>query len=121
MVKHPFVVGFLVAELPTIESETCINTQIDGHSIAVCPSQDECFRAPLNSDGRMWEIQPFTEDLMTKHYRLTVEQMSRAVKISHSLAVAYIMDQVDRLQVIFQYQFEEVEPFINNIMKPWLK
>ncbi|XXG47407.1 hypothetical protein AAC387_Pa02g2068 [Persea americana] len=93
MVKHPFVVGFLVAEIPTMESEQCINTHIDGQSVAVCPSQGESYGLPLSSDGRTWEINPLMEDLMKKYYQLTVEQRSRAVKISHSLAMAYVMDQ----------------------------
>lgn len=104
MVKHPFVVGFLVAEIPTMESETCIDTHIDGQSVAVCPSQGESYGLPSSSDGRRWEINPLMEDLMKKYYQLNVEQRSRAVKISHSLAMAYVMDQVDQ-NVIFLCQF----------------
>ncbi|XP_077250538.1 chloroplast sensor kinase [Tasmannia lanceolata] len=91
MVKHPFVVGFLVAELPMME--TCGNARKDEHALPISPSPDESYGVPSCSDKEKWDILAFKEDLVKTYHQFTVEQRSRASKISLSLAMAYIMDQ----------------------------
>ncbi|KAJ3671755.1 hypothetical protein LUZ60_007834 [Juncus effusus] len=81
LVKHPFIVGFLVAELPNLERETN-KTKYKSNDLK------------LNSDDKNWGIQTFKEDLM-KNWGIDFsnEQKSRAVMICRSLATAYVMDQ----------------------------
>lgn len=83
MVKHPFVVGFLVVELPMMERE--------GHDL---PSSEECSALSPRSDSKSWDIQNEVDDFL-KPYKFTNEQRANAINIARSLAMAYIMDQVD--------------------------
>ncbi|XP_010248672.1 PREDICTED: chloroplast sensor kinase, chloroplastic [Nelumbo nucifera] len=93
MVKHPFVVGFLVAEFPMMDSETSGNAERDRHDMPLCSSPDEsCTSAPL-LDRKSWEVETLKEDLLRRYYKLTAEQRSNAINISRSLAMAYVMDQ----------------------------
>ncbi|KAF9603262.1 hypothetical protein IFM89_034595 [Coptis chinensis] len=68
MVKHPFLVGFLVAEFPMLE---------------------ESFVLPLQSDRPMGD----QKDPMHMFPQFTAEQRSSVVNISRSLAMGYVMDQ----------------------------
>lgn len=88
MVKHPFVVGFLVAELPMVEDER------ERHPVTHCTSPDESYALPPQSDMRLGEIQALEEEGL-KSYKFTEEQRLNAINISRSLAMAYVMDQVD--------------------------
>lgn len=81
MVKHPFVVGFLVVELPMMERE--------GHHL---PSSEECSALSARSDSKSWDIQNGVDDFL-KPYKFTNEQRANAINIARSLAMAYIMDQ----------------------------
>lgn len=86
LVKHPFIVGFLVAELPNVEAETCMNsesTQVEVPNLRQSPY----------SYGNSLGIQPYKEDLV-KTCQITLKERSRAIKISQSLAHAYVIDQV---------------------------
>lgn len=76
MVKHPFVVGFLVAEFRGMEMHSPMSD-----------SSEESDALPLTSNDNSWGIQP-------RMSKLTSEQRSNAVNISRSLAMAYVMDQV---------------------------
>ncbi|KAH0467918.1 hypothetical protein IEQ34_002951 [Dendrobium chrysotoxum] len=69
LVKHPFVVGFLVAELPKIKVANCTT-----------------FEA--------WEPLGFKEEFDRSYGESTSKKRLRAVMISRSLATAYVMDQV---------------------------
>ncbi|XP_068666254.1 chloroplast sensor kinase, chloroplastic isoform X2 [Aristolochia californica] len=94
MVKHPFVVGFLVAELPTMKLETQAIVVEEGRkSVPVGPTVKESFNVPSNPERNMWKIQAFKEDFVKSYHNFTAEQESRAVKIALSLAMAYVMDQ----------------------------
>jgi hypothetical protein len=86
LVKHPFIVGFLVAELPNVEAETCMSlesTQVEE------PNLPQSHYAYGNSLG----IQPYKE-VLVKTCQITLKEIARAVKISQSLAHAYVIDQV---------------------------
>ncbi|KAE9610322.1 hypothetical protein Lal_00006832 [Lupinus albus] len=94
MVKHPFVVGFLVAELPLLELETCDKPQSGGKGNH--RSLEDAYSMPpfLDLDKKSWEIQPIrVKDEPVGMYNFTSEQRLNAVNISQSLAVAYVMDQ----------------------------
>ncbi|KAG1331397.1 Chloroplast sensor kinase, chloroplastic [Cocos nucifera] len=94
MVKHPFVVGFLVAELPKVDMGMFANTMTDEQQLQFSSSKDGSCGLPLSSDQKTWEIQVFKEDLMKAHGQFTSEKRSRAIMISRSLAMAYVMDQI---------------------------
>ncbi|KAF8390508.1 hypothetical protein HHK36_025035 [Tetracentron sinense] len=93
MVKHPFVVGFLVAELPMMELEACGDDKRDAQDLPPCPPQDESHALPPCFDKKKWEIQTLKEDILPTYQKFTEEQRSNAVLISRSLAMAYVMDQ----------------------------
>ncbi|CAK9136019.1 unnamed protein product [Ilex paraguariensis] len=83
LVKHPFVVGFLVAELPEMELEG------EGHDVKQCPFPNAF---PPCTNSKSWEIQTSTESPV-EMYKFTAEQRLTAINISRSLAMAYVMDQ----------------------------
>lgn len=90
MVKHPFIVGFLVAEIP-IKETTMTNRENQDKKPDLTPT----LSLP-KSDRTMWEIQPYKKELEAGHH-LTTDKMSRAVMIARSLAMAYVLDQVSIL------------------------
>ncbi|KAK1258536.1 hypothetical protein QJS04_geneDACA014837 [Acorus gramineus] len=92
MIKHPFVVGFLVAEFPAVQFEACETAQTDSN-FALSTPPDAVYQSSSRSDRLVWEI----EDLTNRHHWFSTEQRSRAIKISRSLAVAYVMDQKSML------------------------
>ena len=57
LVKHPFIVGFLVAELPNVESETCMNSESTQGEVPNLPQSNYSY-------GNSLEIQPYQEDLV---------------------------------------------------------
>ncbi|KAL8157019.1 hypothetical protein AgCh_001936 [Apium graveolens] len=85
MVKHPFVVGFLVAELPKREHE---NRGQGKHY----PLPEESYALPPYTDPQSWGIETFKES-PTESYLFTADQKLNAINISCSLAMAYVMDQ----------------------------
>lgn len=90
MVKPPFVLGFLVAELPM---EMCGNGESEERDLINCnPSPEEAYASPLGSGMKSWEIQSVKEEPM-RMYRFTAEQRANAINIARSLAMAYVMDQ----------------------------
>ncbi|KDP26689.1 hypothetical protein JCGZ_17847 [Jatropha curcas] len=93
MVKHPFVVGFLVAELPMMEPK-CGNLQTEKpeHDLIHLPSPEEVYALPSSSDKNLGEIQAFKNEPLSM-YSFTSEQRLNAINISRSLATAYVMDQ----------------------------
>jgi hypothetical protein len=95
MVKHPFVVGFLVAEFPLVELETCVKGQSDGLNNHVSGEEDYSLPPFLDLDKKSWEIQTLRiKDEPVGMCNFTADQRSNAVDISQSLAMAYVMDQV---------------------------
>jgi hypothetical protein len=102
MVKHPFVLGFLVAELAM---EMCGNEESEGHDLIHCsPSPEEAYASPLSSGMKSWEIQSVKEE-PKRMYRFSAEQRANAINIARSLAMAYVMDQVDNLYLSLALYF----------------
>lgn len=85
MVKHPFVVGFLVAELPKREQE-------NREHVKHYPLPEESYALPPYTDPQSWGIETFKES-PTESYLFTADQKLNAINISCSLAMAYVMDQ----------------------------
>lgn len=96
MVKHPFVVGFLVAELPLVELETCEKkAQSDRSNNSVSRKEVYSLSPFLDLDKKSWETQTTrVKDEPVCMRNFTSDQRSNAVDISQSLAMAYVMDQV---------------------------
>ncbi|PWA64602.1 chloroplast sensor kinase [Artemisia annua] len=86
MVKHPFVVGFLVAELPKLEIRKEEDDVRPGS-----PSEDSYAVYPY-SIPKSWEIQSFVDKTLEMH-NFSAEQRLNAINISRSVAIAYVMDQ----------------------------
>ena len=94
MVKHPFVVGFLVAELPLVEQK-CQKSKSDGPENLMTVEEPYSFPPFLDLDKKSREIQNLqVKDEAVGMHNFTSEQRSNAVNISQSLAMAYVMDQV---------------------------
>lgn len=93
MVKPPFVVGFMVAELPMVELD---EPQSDGKDNRVSGEELRSLPPLLDLDKKKsWEIQTLRiKDEPVGMRNFTSEQRSNAVDISQSLAMAYVMDQV---------------------------
>ncbi|KAL2547111.1 Chloroplast sensor kinase [Forsythia ovata] len=86
MVKHPFVVGFLVAELPTMAQKREL-LPVKERSF---PGQS--FALPHSVDSQLLDIQTFG-DHSFEISKFTREQQLNAINITSSLAMAYVMDQ----------------------------
>lgn len=89
MVKHPFVVGFLVAELPELVDmkETC-DIQIPSH-----PFLDRSSDITPYTKGKAWDFQT-SGDQASNYAQLVTEWKNSVLMISRTLAMAYAMDQV---------------------------
>ncbi|KAF5746550.1 ATP binding protein putative isoform 1 [Tripterygium wilfordii] len=93
MVKHPFVVGFLVAELPMMEKETSQENALSkGADLFHCPAPEEAYDLAPKVDKKPWEIQAHKDETL-RMSTFTMEQKLNAINISCSLAMAYVMDQ----------------------------
>ncbi|KAL4281401.1 hypothetical protein GQ457_03G008460 [Hibiscus cannabinus] len=94
MVKQPFVVGFLVAELPELEE---VPQGAERGDMLHCPIPEEPYALSSPSPGlgmkKPWEIQYLENEPMRQNDIFTVDQRSNAINISRTLAVAYVMDQ----------------------------
>ena len=87
MVKHPFVVGFLVAELPDMD----LHKEPDDAS--QLPSPEDCYALPPTFDFKSPGI-PSCSGNSLRYFNLSTDQKLNAINISRSVAVAYVMDQV---------------------------
>lgn len=90
MVKHPFVVGFLVAELP-VEAEEVVEEE-DGEEekeggLKHFPSPEEAYALPGSANAEPPKVK------LPSVKVFTAEQRSYAINISRTLAMAYVMDQ----------------------------
>ncbi|KAK0608662.1 hypothetical protein LWI29_034000 [Acer saccharum] len=91
MVKHPFLVGFLVAELLRMEIDM---SGSEGHDLIRRQCPEEAYALPLLSDkNSSLEIESFDNKRM-RIYKLTSEQRSNAINKCQSLAMAYVIDQI---------------------------
>ncbi|KAJ6719647.1 CHLOROPLAST SENSOR KINASE CHLOROPLASTIC [Salix purpurea] len=89
MVKHPFVVGFLVAELPMVEMDiSCAN----GESDLISPEEAYASSSASFKKPKSWSIQTLNDE-PSRIFNFTAEQRLNAIDISHTLAMAYVMDQ----------------------------
>ncbi|KAL2343106.1 hypothetical protein Fmac_004391 [Flemingia macrophylla] len=94
MVKHPFVVGFLVAELPLMELEQGQKPQSDRLDNRMSVDEPYSLHPFMDLDKKSREIQTLQiQDEAVGTPNFTSEQRSNAVNISQSLAMAYVMDQ----------------------------
>lgn len=84
MVKHPFIVGFLVAELPDMEFK-------EGSEVSF-PSPAEYYTFPPSLDLSSQNFQT-SSDHNVQHFNFSAEQILNATNISRSLAMAHVMDQ----------------------------
>ncbi|KAL6190438.1 hypothetical protein ACLB2K_036835 [Fragaria x ananassa] len=95
MVKHPFVVGFLVAESPRMEMPPAGSVRGEGCDLIHCPTPEEAYALPRGSDVKSWDdlsLEDEPERVATM-YKFSADQRSIAINISRSLAMAYVMDQ----------------------------
>ncbi|XP_060214034.1 chloroplast sensor kinase, chloroplastic [Lycium barbarum] len=86
MVKHPFIVGFLVAELPRTTWDK------GGLNVKEWPAQEEIFSLPPSTHLKSLNIQT-SSDHSFEMLKFTAEQRLNAININRSLAMAYVMDQ----------------------------
>ncbi|KAK6252461.1 hypothetical protein QUC31_014181 [Theobroma cacao] len=97
MVKQPFVVGFLVVELPELEKVLRGSSASEGGDLVRCPTPEEAYALSSPSPGldvkNSWEIQSLENKALRKNYIFTSDQRSNAINISRTLAMAYVMDQ----------------------------
>lgn len=91
MVKHPFVVGFLVAELPPMELQMCGTEEPDAAIGFQSPEEVYAFPPSFNSESHA--IESFDHERM-RVYKFSADQRLNAINICRSLAMAYVMDQV---------------------------
>ncbi|GJV66305.1 hypothetical protein Tco_1477133 [Tanacetum coccineum] len=86
MVKHPFVVGFLVAKLLKLE----IRKEED--DVKPGSLSEDSYAVYPYSIPKSWEIQSFVDKTLKMH-SFSAEQRLNAINISRSVAMAYVMDQ----------------------------
>ncbi|EPS63646.1 chloroplast sensor kinase, partial [Genlisea aurea] len=86
MVTHPFVVGFLVVELP----RTDLKSKWDEHTEN--PLSGKSFSLPRSTDSATLDSQS-VEDPSLGMIPFSSEQQLNAISITRSLAAAYVMDQ----------------------------
>lgn len=87
MVTHPFVVGFLVAELPKMALERQWDDQTD------CTFSGKSFPLLQSMDSQPSDVQTLKDHSVDK-LKFSAEQKINAIHITRSLAMAYVMDQV---------------------------
>ncbi|KAF3517870.1 hypothetical protein DY000_02062981 [Brassica cretica] len=87
MVKHPFVVGFLVAELPVEAEEVLEEEDEEEGGFKHFPSPEEAYALPGSANAKPPKVK------LPSVKVFTAEQRSYAINISRTLAMAYVMDQ----------------------------
>lgn len=96
MVKHPFVVGFLVAELPVeAEEEEEEEEEEKPHGVNQFLSPEEAYALPASANTKSPRVKLPSVKVFTE------EQRSYAINISRTLAMAYVMDQVVLISCLF--------------------
>ncbi|ERN13842.1 chloroplast sensor kinase, chloroplastic isoform X1 [Amborella trichopoda] len=93
MMKDPFLVGLLVAEFPVMELGTYVAEHTYDSQLSIGSPNEETDGLPLWTDENRLEVGPFDKDSVRGFHLFTAEQISAAVGVSRSLAVAYVMDQ----------------------------
>ncbi|CAN6342647.1 unnamed protein product [Urochloa humidicola] len=89
MVKHPFVVGFLVAELPELHGGYSHTTDIQ---LPTSTFMDKSSEITPHTKFKAWDVQTLG-DQPNNYSQLVNEWKNAALMISRTLAMAYVMDQ----------------------------
>ncbi|OMO60250.1 hypothetical protein CCACVL1_24292 [Corchorus capsularis] len=101
MVKQPFVVGFLVAELPEMEDASHGSSAGEDVDLVSYPSPEEAYALSPPPPGldvkRSWEMKSLEKQPLRKNDIFTADQRSNAINISRTIAMAYVMDQKSML------------------------
>ncbi|OMO81639.1 hypothetical protein COLO4_23463 [Corchorus olitorius] len=101
MVKQPFVVGFLVAELPEMEEASHGSSAGEDMDLVSYPSPEEAYALSPPSPGldvkKSWEMKSLEKQPLRKNEIFTADQKLNAINISHTIAMAYVMDQKSML------------------------
>nr|XP_034585703.1 chloroplast sensor kinase, chloroplastic isoform X3 [Setaria viridis] len=92
MVKHPFVVGFLVAELPELHGGRAINFHTADIQLPSSTSMDKSSEITPHTKFKAWDVQT-SGDQANNYSQLVNEWKNTALMISRTLAMAYVMDQ----------------------------
>ncbi|KAL6854378.1 hypothetical protein ACP4OV_019281 [Aristida adscensionis] len=92
MVKHPFVVGFLVAELPELHGGRDMNTFSADIQLSSSTFMDKPSDITPYTKLKSWEFKT-SGDQANNYSQLVSEWKNSALMISRTLAVAYVMDQ----------------------------
>ncbi|TVU51613.1 hypothetical protein EJB05_03053 [Eragrostis curvula] len=93
MVKHPFVVGFLVAELPELHDGHAMDTFAADIQLPSGSFMDKSADITPHNKFEGWEFK--TSSNKAKNYSQVVnEWKDSALMISRTLAMAYVMDQI---------------------------
>ncbi|GFQ03273.1 hypothetical protein PHJA_002471100 [Phtheirospermum japonicum] len=87
MVTHPFIVGFLVAEIPKMALER------EWHDVKESPFSGKSLPLPHSMDPQPLDIQTY-KDHSVGMLKFSIEQKLNAINITRSLAMAYVMDQI---------------------------
>ncbi|GER25352.1 chloroplast sensor kinase [Striga asiatica] len=85
MVTHPFIVGFLVAEFPKAVDR-------DWHGMKDSSVSGKSLPLPHSMDPQSLDVQTY-KDYSVNMPKFSAEQKLNAINITHSLALAYVMDQ----------------------------
>ncbi|CAN1295467.1 Chloroplast sensor kinase, chloroplastic [Linum perenne] len=95
MVKHPFVVGFLVAELPKMEMDASDQVQDDRCSdlMHLPPSLEDSYASSLGFDERVLGNENHDDQLHSSIHRLSSDNRLNAINISRSLAMKAMLLQ----------------------------
>ncbi|KAG8093373.1 hypothetical protein GUJ93_ZPchr0012g20664 [Zizania palustris] len=92
MVKHPFVVGFLVAELPELVTGCTDNSGTSDIQLSSRPFLDRSSEITTCTKGQAWDFQT-SGDQDNNYCQLITQWKNNALMISRTLAMAYVMDQ----------------------------
>ncbi|PAN20393.1 hypothetical protein PAHAL_3G403300 [Panicum hallii] len=92
MVKHPFVVGFLVAELPELHGGRAINPHTADIQLPSSAFMDKSSEITAHTKFKAWDVQT-SGDQSNNYSQLVNEWKNTAFMISRTLAMAYVMDQ----------------------------
>ncbi|KAL6623096.1 hypothetical protein ACP70R_032975 [Stipagrostis hirtigluma subsp. patula] len=92
MVKHPFVVGFLVAELPELHVGHAMESSSADIQLPYSTFMDKSSDITPYTKHRAWDFQT-SWDQANNYSQLVNEWKNSALMISRTLAVAYVMDQ----------------------------
>lgn len=113
MVKHPFVVGFLIVELPGVEPGK------GSHDASQSPFPEECYKLPPTFDLKATDI-PLCSGNPLTFFNLSADQILNAINISRSLAMAYVMDQVIvSVYILFSFSIY-VECLLIHFISNWV-